>query len=325
MAITMETPPPPSAPRHATRRRGPVRRKRWEWTHTLVMVIATLGVGVIMYPSAASWVSSIRHHGEVDGYVQSIDSLPESESQDLLDEAHSYNAALPDGPIRDPYVLNVNGEQTAVGEGSDAYFETLVIPGTDAMARIRIPAIGVDLPVYHGTDDATLARGIGHLFGSALPVGGDDTHSVLTGHNGFAQATLFDDIDELENGDQIIVSVLGEDLYYEVDQQVTVLPNETDDLRKVPGHDYLTLITCTPTGVNTHRLLVRAERADAPVSVEGRSAIADTTPPPGFPWWAVALVATPIATFLLVRPRAPRRARPPRGPRHPHVSGGDKN
>ncbi|WP_169053790.1 class C sortase [Agromyces sp. H66] len=279
------------------------------------MVIAVLGVGVMVYPSAASWLSSIRHHGEVDGYVHSIGSLPESASQAMLDEARAYNAALPDGPIRDPYVLNVNGEQTAVGEGSDAYFETLVIPGSDAMARIRIPAIGVDLPIYHGTDDATLARGIGHLFGSALPVGGDDTHSVLTGHNGFAQATLFDDIDELEDGDQIIVSVLGEDLYYEVDQQVTVLPNETDELRKVPGHDYLTLITCTPTGVNTHRLLIRAERVDAPAYGETRYAMADTTPPPGFPWWAVALVAAPVGAFLIIRPRVPRALRRRRGPR----------
>lgn len=307
--MTMEVPAPPEPPRGATRQENRDRGPRWGWSHTLVMVIAVLGVGVMVYPSAASWLSSIRHHGDVDGYMRSIDSLPEAKSQALLDDARAYNAALPDGPIRDPYVLSVNGQQTAVGEGSDAYFETLVVPGSDVMARVRIPAIGVDLPIYHGTDDATLARGIGHLFGSALPVGGDDTHSVLTGHNGFAQATLFDDIDELEDGDQIIVSVLGEDLYYEVDQQVTVLPNETDTLRKVSGHDYLTLITCTPTGVNTHRLLVRAERVDAPATGDGRAAIADTTPPPGFPWWAVALVATPIATFLLVRPR---HRRPPR-------------
>jgi len=307
MAITTETPPSPSAPHHANQRRRPVRRRRWGWTHTLVMVIAMLGVGVIMYPSAASWLSSIRHHGEVDGYVRSVESLPETESQALLDDARSYNAVLPDGPIRDPYVLNVNGEQTAIGEGSDAYFETLVVPGSDAMARIRIPSIGVDLPIYHGTDDTTLARGIGHLFGSALPVGGDGTHSVLTGHNGFAQATFFDDIDGLHNGDLIIINVLGEDLYYEVDQQVTVLPNETDELRKVPGHDYLTLITCTPTGVNTHRLLVRAERVDAPAASESQYAMADRTEPPGFPWWAVALIVTPIGTFLLVRPRGGRQ------------------
>ncbi|MDF1479313.1 class C sortase [Leifsonia sp. H3M29-4] len=282
--------------------------RTWEWPHTIVVVVATLGVGVMVYPSAASWFSSIVHHDEVAGYVQSVESLPATDGQSLLDDATAYNEALPDGPIRDPFVLNVQGEQTAIGEGSDAYFQALVVPGTDVMARIRIPSIGVDLPIYHGTDDATLARGIGHIFGSALPVGGDGTHAVLTGHNGFAQATLFDDIDELDDGDLIIIKVLGRDLYYEVDQQLTVLPNETDELRKVPGHDYLTLVTCTPTGVNTHRLLVRAERVDAPSDDNGAYALLDGTAPSGFPWWAVALIATPIATLVLIRPRR-RRAK----------------
>lgn len=302
MVIWTETPPP----RHVASRRRRASGPRWGWSHTLVMVIATLGVGVVVYPSAASWFSSIAHHGEVNGYVRSVEHLPSTDTAALLDDARAYNAALPDGPIRDPYVLSVNGEQTAIGEGSDAYFETLVVPGSDAMARIRIPAIGVDLPVYHGTDDATLARGIGHMFGSALPVGGEGTHAVVTGHNGFPRATLFDDIDELKDGDLIIINVLGEDLYYEVDQQVTVLPNETDEIRKVPGHDYLTLITCTPTGVNSHRLLVRAERVDAPDAEREQYTMADNTAPPGFPWWAVALVVTPAGMFLLVRPR--RRA-----------------
>lgn len=282
--------------------------RTWEWPHTIVVVVATLGVGVMVYPSAASWFSSIVHHDEVAGYVQSVESLPATDGQSLLDDATAYNEALPDGPIRDPFVLNVQGEQTAIGEGSDAYFQALVVPGTDVMARIRIPSIGVDLPIYHGTDDATLARGIGHIFGSALPIGGDGTHAVLTGHNGFAQATLFDDIDELDDGDLIIIKVLGRDLYYEVDQQLTVLPNETDELRKVPGHDYLTLVTCTPTGVNTHRLLVRAERVDAPSDAGSAYAILDEASPLGFPWWAVALIAAPIVTFALIRPRR-RRAK----------------
>jgi sortase A len=179
------------------------------------------------------------------------------------------------------------------------------------MARIRIPAIDVDLPVFHGTADATLARGIGHLYGSALPVGGPGTHAVLTGHNGFVQATLFDDIDQLTDGDTIVVSVAGEDLYYEVDQTLTVLPDEADALRQEPGHDYLTLVTCTPTGVNTHRLLVRAERVEAPSEEQTRSIIADDTASAGFPWWALAIAGVGALTFVAIKPR---RRRSPRRP-----------
>ena len=172
--------------------------------------------------------------------------------------------------------------------------------------------------VFHGTDEETLSRGIGHLYGSSLPVGGAGTHSVLTGHNGFVQATLFDDIDELVEGDVIVVSALGEDLYYEVDQTKTVLPDDAEDLRQVAGKDYLTLVTCTPTGVNTHRLLVRAELIDAPTEDSSVVTIADTTDPAGFPWWALLVVGVPVLTFIVVMPR--RKSRNRSGRRATHLS-----
>ncbi|MGN8551422.1 UNVERIFIED_CONTAM: class C sortase [Microbacterium sp. SLM126] len=324
MTITAAPPAPESS---GTARPTPARRPRWGWSQTVVMVVAILGVAVLAYPSAASWMSAWRHDTDVDGYVRSIENLPAEEGRELLEEARQYNEHLPAGPLRDPYALGADGQQTAVGDGSDAYFATLDVPGTEAMARIRIPTIDVDLPIFHGTSDATLARGIGHLFGSALPVGGIGTHAVLTGHSGVVEATLFDDIPELVVGDTIVITVLGEDLYYEVDQTITVLPDETEALRQDPAKDYLSLVTCTPTGVNSHRLLVRAERVDAPTGDENETAVvADDSPAAGFPWWILALIAVPVVTFIVIRPRAtPARRRRPQGAATPAAQdvGGD--
>ncbi|MCW3493391.1 class C sortase [Microbacterium sp. SSM24] len=303
----LETPVPAAAPARPTS--PSARDARWGWAQSMVMLIAVIGVGILVYPMAASWSAALKHDTDVDGYTRTIDSIPSEELDERVAEAREYNASLPSDLLRDPYALGADGQQTAVGEGSDAYFAQLTVPGTDAMGRVRIPAIDLDLPIFHGTDEATLARGVGHLYGSALPVGGVGTHSVLAGHNGYVQATLFDDIDELQEGDSIVVSTMGEDLYYEVDQTQIVLPDQSDALRPEPGHDYLTLVTCTPTGVNTHRLLVRAERVAAPTGEQTRSVIADDADAAGFPWWAIILVGVPTVAFFAVTPRR-RRAVP---------------
>ncbi|MEV7610035.1 class C sortase [Microbacterium sp. NPDC089320] len=310
--IDASTPDAPARPST----RAAARRARWGWSQSIVLLIATIGIVVLVYPTAASWFSAWSHDTDVDGYVQSVEQIPDDAVDQMLAAAEEYNENLPTGPLRDPYALGADGQQTAIGEGAAAYFDTLSTEGTDTMARVRIPSIHVDLPVFHGTDEETLARGVGHLYGSSLPVGGMGTHTVLTGHNGFVQATLFDDIDELVAGDIIIVSTMGEDLYYEVDQTKTVLPDDAEDLRQVAGKDYLTLVTCTPTGVNTHRLLVRAERIDAPTEDSSVTTIADTTNPAGFPWWALLVVGVPTLTFILVAPRRPRKNRSARRATH---------
>ncbi|WP_194762779.1 class C sortase [Microbacterium sp. UFMG61] len=303
--MTVIDTPAPDAPARSRARAG---RASWGWSQAIIVLIAAIGIGVLVYPTAASWFSAWSHDTDVDGYVSSVDQIPAHEITDLLDQADEYNQNLPTGPLRDPYALGADGQQTAIGDGTDAYFDTLSTDGTEAMARVRIPSIHVDLPIFHGTGEEVLGRGIGHLYGSSLPVGGPGTHAVLTGHNGFVQATLFDDIDELVEGDLIIVTTLGEDLYYEVDSTETVLPDETDSLRQVPGRDYITLVTCTPTGVNTHRLLVRAERVDAPADDSTVTTIADSTDPAGFPWWALLVLGVPTLTAIMVMPRRhPRR------------------
>lgn len=138
----------------------------------------------------------------------------------------------------------------------------------DSMARIRVPEINVDLPIFHGTSDQTLARGVGHFFGSALPVGGANTHAVLTAHSSLAEATLFDRLPELAVGDTLYIDVYGRTLAYQVDKVTVVLPDQLDDLAVVTGGDHVTLVTCTPYAVNSHRLLVRAVRVPFQESAE---------------------------------------------------------
>lgn len=305
--MTVIDTPAPDAP---TRSNVRARRASWGWSQTIIVVIATIGIGVLVYPTAASWFSAWSHDTDVDGYVSSVEQIPGDELREMLDMAEAYNQNLPTGPLRDPYALGADGQQTAIGDGTDVYFDTLATEGSEAMARVRIPSIGTDLPIFHGTSEEVLSRGIGHLYGSSLPVGGAGSHSVLTGHNGFVQATLFDDIDELVEGDLIIVTTLGEDLYYEVGNIETVLPDETESLRQVAGRDYLTLVTCTPTGVNTHRLLVRAERVDAPTDRATVTTIEDTTDPAGFPWWALLVIGVPALTAVVVMPRRTRKRTP---------------
>lgn len=283
----------------------PRRRLRQQWTLQRVFIIlaAVLGVGVMVYPTAAVWFSDRVHATEISGYIDSVENIAPSDREALLDEARKFNEELPSGPLRDPYSLNENGEQTVIGSGSEAYKKMLDVGPGGMMGRISIPSIRADLPILHGTDESALSRGIGHLFGSALPVGGESTHSVLTGHSGFVNATLFDHLDQVTKGDVFSVSTLDETLYYKVIQILTVLPDETGALRKVQGKDYTTLITCTPKGINSHRLLVRGERTDSPAIDSAQKVLPSTTADPGFPWWALALPATTALAILATRQR----------------------
>ncbi|MGO4146156.1 class C sortase [Paenarthrobacter sp. YAF11_1] len=289
-------------PAHTRRLRGNLSR-HWGKQRLFIVLAAVIGVGVLLYPTAAAWFSDRVHATEISGYVDSVQNLNPSEQQALLDEARSFNQSLPAGPLRDPYSLNGKGEQTVIGAGSEAYKKMLAVGPGGMMGRISIPSIHADLPIFHGTDEEALSKGVGHLFGSGLPVGGESTHSVLTGHSGFVNATLFDHVDQMVEGDVFSISTLDETLYYKVDQILTVLPDETDALRKVEGKDYVTLITCTPKGVNSHRLLVRGERTDPPSSGDGQQVLPSTAIDPGFPWWALAMVGITVAAVWVTRPR----------------------
>lgn len=289
-------------------RAGRLPRGRWGITGILCIAIALLGGIVFAYPLAAPWIADAIQAEEIVRYdTESAELDPEVREQ-LLADAREFNANLPNGPLRDPYIINASGDVVSLEEGRDDYDRQLRIDPGDrdaAMARLTIPTIDVDLPVFHGTSDETLSRGVGHLYGSGLPVGGEGVHSVLTAHTGYVEARLFDDLSKLELGDTFTITVLGERLSYRIDNIATVLPDESELLRQVPGEDYVTLVTCTPRYVNTHRLLVRGihittEDVDA---TGGTSNLRISPPDAGVPWWLLVVLSPPIAAFFLVRPR----------------------
>lgn len=278
--------------------------KRWGTQRILIVVIAVLGIGILLYPTAAAWFSDRFHANEISGYADSVKSLAPEKSDAILESARRYNAELPAGPLRDPYTLNENGEKEAIGSGSEAYKETLEVDAEGVMGTLSIPSIKVNLPIFHGTDEDVLAKGVGHLFGSSLPIGGVGTHSVLTAHSGFVNATLFNNLHDVKLGDVFSTSVLNQTIYYKVDSIKTVRPGETESLRQVKGQDYMTLITCTPTGVNSHRLLVRGVRIPAPAADAGTGqVITSEESGPGFPWWAVVFLGATVSVVVLTRPR----------------------
>ena len=167
------------------------------------------------------------------------------------------------------------------------------------MGRLKIPSIDVDLPIYHGTSDETLGKGVGHLEGTSLPVGGIDTHAVLSAHRGLASATMFDNLDKLDTGDTFVVEVAGEVLTYRVFETQVVDPGDTQTVLPRAGLDIVTLVTCTPLGINTHRILVTGERiTPTPIKdIEAAGAVPDI---PGFPWWAVILPVSVLVVGLYV-------------------------
>ena len=200
-----------------------------------------LGAAVLLYPCAAAGWASHYQMRVIEAYQETVDTASQEQLREDLRAAEDYNDAL----LR--------------GDASGADYAALLSDG-GAMAHLEIPAIEVDLPVYHGTDSATLARGIGHLQGTSLPVGGTGTHCVLSAHCGMPEAQLFTGLEKLVEGDRFYLHTLGETLAYRVDQIRVVEPSDTALLRIDPAEDYVTLVTCTPYGVNTHRLLVRGVR-----------------------------------------------------------------
>lgn len=217
----------------------------------LLLILFLMGFGILLYPVVTQIVSNFNQSYAILNYQQTISQLDDEVKQSLKEEANHYNHQLL--------------EQVTVIEGK-SYLSLLDVG--EAMAYIQIPKIKVDLPIYHGTSEAALQKGVGHMENTSLPVGGLGTHAVLTGHTGLPQATLFTNLTKLELGDTFSIHLLDEVLYYEVDQIKVVLPEETSDLQIIEGEDYVTLITCTPYGVNSHRLLVRGTRVEEVESEE---------------------------------------------------------
>nr|WP_314639242.1 class C sortase [uncultured Olsenella sp.] len=217
---------------------------------TLLALVLVVGVGLLLYPSVGDWWNGMHQSQAIATYEEAVRGNSAERNQELWDAAVSYNEGLSHGKDR----FRLSDEERAEYEG------LLDVTGTGIMGYIKIPRIGVNLPIYHGTDDTILQVAIGHIPGSSLPVGGEGTHTVISGHRGLPSARLFTDIDQLEEGDLFTLHVVDQTLTYQVDQIRTVLPDQLEDLAIDDGQDYCTLVTCTPYGVNTHRLLVRGHR-----------------------------------------------------------------
>ena len=221
-------------------------------TTIILLIVLIAGLSLLLYPSFSDWWNSMHQSRAVASYVEQVANIDEEQYAHLWDAAWNYNRSLIDRP--NTYTLN--DEQKA------EYDQILDIGGLGIMGYIEVPAIGVTLPIYHGTDEAILQIAVGHLEWTSLPVGGESSHCVVSGHRGLPSAKLFTDLDKLVVGDVFIFRVLDEILTYEVDQILIVEPHETDSLLIQKGQDLCTLITCTPYGVNSHRLLVRGHRVE---------------------------------------------------------------
>ena len=226
--------------------------KKKRLSTVLLVLMFLTGLILLIYPSFSNWWNSLHQSRAIVSYTEKVAHIDQNEYDHILEEAERYNEEIGKTGIR--------WELTE--EEKQEYDNQLDVNGTGVMAYIEIPAIDVLLPVCHGTDENILQTSIGHLEGTSLPVGGEGTHCVLSGHRGLPSARLFTDLDRLAVGDLFMLNVLDEVLTYEVDRIRIVLPGDLSEITIAEGKDYCTLVTCTPYGVNTHRLLVRGRRTE---------------------------------------------------------------
>ena len=231
----------------------------------LAAVLFLLALGLTLYPVISNYYNQ-RHQSQIQtAYREVLEQTDTAELERIREQAAAYNAAITPGTAEEAY------SQEAILTASNNYVNQLNVGGSGIMGYIDIPKINVDLPIYHGTGSDALDRGTGHLLGSSLPVGGEGTHTIITGHSGMASQKMFTDLEQLQEGDVFYLRVLDETLAYEVKAVHTVLPHDTSFLGIVPRQDLCTLVTCTPTGVNTHRLLVQGSRIPYEPTVEAQN------------------------------------------------------
>ena len=252
----------------------------------LIGLIGIAGIGLLAYPSVADWWNSFHQSRAVASYAQAVADMDEATYDKLLGEAEAYNKRLGETGI----IWQMSKKQIK------EYNSLLNINDTGIMGYIDIPKINIQLPIYHGTDEAILQIAIGHIAGSSLPIGGKSSHCIVSGHRGLPSAKLFTDIDKMTEGDIFTMTVLDRTVTYEVDQIRIVEPTNLSDLQIVEGKDYCTLVTCTPYGINTHRLLVRGHRiknlnGDADVVADGLQIQ---------PVYVAPFIALPILIILII-------------------------
>lgn len=254
-----------------------------------MILVFLVGLSLLLYPSVSDYWNSFHQSRAIQSYVQAVADINDEDYQALLEAAQAYNQKIAQ-----------NGNNWKLSEEDLAEYNSLLrVADSGIMGYIEIPKIQVYLPIYHGTDEEVLQIGVGHLEGSSLPVGGAGTHTVISGHRGLPSAKLFTNLDQLEEGDTFQLYVLDEVLTYQVDQILIVEPTELSDLQVEAGQDYCTLVTCTPYGINTHRLLVRGHRIENNTqSAETLRVTADAVQIE--PMVVAPLLAIPILVVMLV-------------------------
>ena len=268
----------------------------------LLFLVFFIGLSLMLYPTFADWWNSFHQSRAVASYVEQVANMDDDKYDEIWSAAWDYNRSLLDRP--NDFLLSEAQQEN--------YRSLLNIGGNGIMGYIEIPKLGVTMPVYHGTDEAVLQVAIGHLDWTSLPVGGESSHCVVSGHRGLPSARLFTDLDKMEVGDTFLLRILDEVLTYEVDQIRIVLPQNTDDLLIVEGEDLCTMVTCTPYGINTHRMLVRGRRIATEEVRAVRRVTADAIqiePIIVAPFLAVPILLVLLVALLIPKPKKRKERR----------------
>lgn len=266
-------------------------KKKSNVTTYLLILVLLAGLSLLLYPSFSDYWNSFHQSRAIAGYTEEVAGMEEDIYEEFRSQAQRYNEEL--------YLHQKTGNAFLLSEEQTADYERLLdVTGLGIMGYIEIPSIDVSLPIYHGTSDTVLQIAVGHLDWTSLPVGGESTHCVLSGHRGLPSAKLFTNLDKLAVGDTFLMQVLDEVLTYEVDQILIVEPDETQALMIEEGKDYCTLVTCTPYGVNSHRLLVRGHRIETVQEAKAIRIPADAVQIE--PLLVAPLLSLPILLILLI-------------------------
>ena len=264
-------------------------------TTILLVLVFVVGLSILLYPTVSDWWNSTRQTRAIVQYMENLENMDAEQHEQMRNDAIAYNQELA-----------AKSNQYAVSEEQLARYESILdVSGTGIMGYVEIPRIDVQLPIYHSTAESVLQVAIGHLEWTSLPVGGESTHCVISGHRGLPSAKLFTDLPLLEEGDIFTLSVLDQVMTYQIDQIHIVLPYETESLLIQPGEDLCTLVTCTPYGVNTHRLLVRGHRIETQETPELRQAVADAVQIE--PAVVAVILAVPMLLILLIVLMLPKK------------------
>ena len=278
-----------------------MKKKKGNFTTLLLILVLLAGLSLLLYPSVSDYWNSFHQTRAIATYAEEVANLNQDQYDEIWAATKAYNASLAEQD--NAYLLS--------DAQKEEYQQLLNVSGLGVMGYIEIPSIDCSLPIYHGTEESVLQIAVGHLEWSSLPVGGESTHCVLSGHRGLPSAKLFTNLDKLREGDIFLLRILDEVLTYEVDQILIVEPQEVGALQIVEGQDYCTLVTCTPYGINTHRLLVRGHRIDNVEEAKTVRVIADAVQIE--PLLVAPIVAIPILLLLLILLLLPKRPKTKHG------------